>query len=80
MIQVDSALVNKHGNFLWRCLSEELAPYYEQVINCIRALEAGGVQVTILHIYREFNTLADGLANEVLDSGQVVCENWLLRR
>ena len=80
VFQVDSMLVNKQGNFLWRCLSAELAPYYEQVIDCVRALEGGGIQVTILHIYREFNTLADGLANEVLDSGQNICENWLLGR
>ncbi len=44
----------------------------------LRTLEAAGVNVTILHIYREFNTLADGLANEVLDSGWDITESWFL--
>ena len=78
VFQLDSMLVTKQGSFLWRCLSAELAPYYEQVIAGIRALESGGVEVTVVHIYREFNALADGLANEVLNSRQDICENWVL--
>ena len=80
VFQLDSMLVTKQGNFLWRCLSDDLAPYYEQVIEGIRSLERDGVQVTVMHIYREFNTLADGLANEVLDIRRDIVEDWVLNR
>ena len=78
VFQLDSMLVTQQGNFLWRCLSDDLAPYYQQVIQGIRALERRGAKVTIMHIYREFNTLADGLANEVLNLRREIVENWLV--
>ena len=76
VFQLDSMLVSKQGSFKWRCLSMALAPYYDHVVASLRRLEAEGVQVVVMHIYREFNTLADGLANEVLDSGRGVSEEW----
>ena len=75
---MDSMLVTRQGSFLWRCLSDDLAPYYQQVIQGIRDLESCGAKVTIMHIYREFNTLADGLANEVLNLRREIVENWLV--
>ena len=76
VFQLDSMLVSKQGSFKWRCLSMTLAPYYDRVVARIRRLEEAGVRVVVMHIYREFNTLADGLANEVLDSGREVSEGW----
>ena len=75
VFQLDSMLVTKQGNLQWRCLSSFLAPYYESVIRGIRSLEEDGLNVCITHIYREFNTLADGLANEVLNTRDNVCND-----
>ena len=76
VFQLDSMLVTKQGNLQWRCLSLELAPYYEKVIEGIRLLEENGLDIHIMHIYREFNTIADGLANEVLNTGTNISDNW----
>eukprot|EP00973_Karenia_brevis_P044478 6160634-Karenia_brevis.AAC.1 len=38
--QVDSMLVSKQVSLLWRCLSEELRPYYEQAIAISAQLRA----------------------------------------
>ena len=76
VFQLDSMLVSKQGNFQWRCLSLALAPYYEQVIRGLRRLEEGGVNVQVMHIYREFNAIADGLANEVLNSQRNIRNEW----
>ena len=76
VFQLDSMLVTKHGNFQWRCLSLSLASYYEHVMASIRRLQDSGISIKIMHIYREFNTLADGLANEVLNMRSNVLINW----
>ena len=76
---LDSMLVTKQGSFLKRCLSDDLAPYYEQVIGGLRSPERDGIEVTVMRNYREFNALADGLANEVLNLRQNISENWMQR-
>ena len=33
---------------------------------------------SVRHIYREFNALADSIANEVVNNGQDLTEDWFM--
>ena len=56
-------------------MSPTLAPLFNDALRALRELRGRGATCTLQHIYREFNTLADGLANEALDSGDML-DNW----
>ena len=76
VFQVDSLLIAKQSSMEWRCRNQSLRVLYEETLSLLQHLESRGGNVSIVHIYREFNVLADSLANEVLNTGTDVCENW----
>ena len=66
---VDSLLVAKQVNCQWRCLSTEIRQSYEALSLLAQLRGTSGVlEVVVLHVYREFNSDADGVCNCVLDS------------
>ena len=65
-VQVDSLLVAQQVNYKWACRSPELRPLLEQVWQYLRQLPAHGESAIVEHIYREFNTEADALANRAV--------------
>ena len=75
--QVDSMLVSKQTALLWRCLSNELRPHYEEAIRLTSILREKGVSFTIRHIYRELNATADSLANRAIDSSMAERLTWM---
>ncbi|CAK0805452.1 unnamed protein product [Prorocentrum cordatum] len=71
-LQVGALLLACQCNMEWRCRSPSLVPYWEQAADLLR-LRASGTTYSIRHIYREFNALADSIAN-----GQDITSDWLL--
>ena len=67
LVQVDSMLVAMQASGVWRCQSSNLQDAYALVLSILRRMRRNGAEVTIEHIYREFNTVADGMANQVLN-------------
>ncbi len=67
--QVDSMLVSqqtaRHGG--WACRSDVLIPLRDECRNCVERLAEAGITCTIVHIYREYNQVADGLANRAVN-------------
>ena len=66
--QTDSLLVAQHINCIWACRHEALRPFLEEAWQCIGELERRGSQIIVEHIYREYNTVADRLANAAVDA------------
>ena len=66
--QVDSLLVAGQVRGQWACRSSALIPLLEAALRVIRLLEASGTVVLTEHIYREYNKMADQLANQALDT------------
>lgn len=62
-LQLDSELVARQISGQYRVKSQDLLPFYRQVMDLIRELDGFAVK----HIRRERNTLADVLANLALD-------------
>ncbi|MBA4377560.1 MAG: hypothetical protein C0395_02700 [Gemmatimonas sp.] len=62
-LQLDSELVARQISGQYRVKSQDLLPFYRQVMDLIRELDGFSVR----HIRRERNTLADVLANLALD-------------
>ena len=67
IFRVDSMLIYKQMNGLWACRSNNLLIYYERALSLLQPLRDRGATVQVEHVYREFNSDADGIANEVLD-------------
>ena len=63
-VYMDSELVVKQMNGLYRVRDATLQPLYEQA----RTLAAALPRVTFAHVRRGHNALADALANEALDA------------
>lgn len=61
---IDSLLVVNQLNGLFKVKSKELWPVHE----AIQSLRTGYKKVTFKHVYREFNQLADGEVNKILDA------------
>ena len=84
IFRVDSLLLCRQMNGEWACRSPTLIPLYTQCLSLLSELRLRGGMVEVCHVYREFNTDADGIANEVLDnynprlhpSGVVVSFDW----
>jgi len=76
--QVDSLLLARQCNMEWRCRSPSLIPYWEQAAGLLRRLRDRGTAYSIRHIYQEFNALADSIANEVINNGQDITDDWLV--
>ncbi len=62
-LQLDSELVARQISGQYRVKSQDLLPFYRQVMDLIRELDGFAVR----HIRRERNTLADVMANLALD-------------
>ena len=74
--EVDSLLVARQAGGIWLCRSPELTPYYEEALQLLDALRIAGCRTLVRHIFREFNSEADSLANRVLDMDADICESW----
>ena len=75
LVQMDSMLVVKQLGFEWACRSSRLLPAYEYAVELLGAIRAQGTQLNFQHIHREFNAVADSLANQALDQGDMTA-NW----
>ena len=77
--QVDSMLVAMHMSFRWKCKSATLRDLYREGLILLERLRATKDRIDIFHIHREFNAIADGLANEALGSpGAYFADTWFL--
>ena len=66
--QVDSMLVARQVRGEWACRDTNLQPLLAYVWSMMREMERAGKTIIVEHIYREFNTEADALANRALDT------------
>ena len=71
--RIDSMLVARHLQGDWACRAEQLVPMYEQCLGLLRQLRESPHtrEVFVQHVYREYNSDADGLANYALDTYRV---------
>ncbi len=76
--QLDSLLVVKQCTFQWRCRDASLQPLFAEAIRRLRQLEGRGAECPVLHIHREFNAHADGLANHALNTRLGFDYNWFV--
>jgi len=73
-IQGDSDLIVKQMNGIYACKSPKLKSYYQQCKELVKGVQTrcktlgANCDVTFEHVYREHNTIADGLANEAMDA------------
>ena len=59
-------------------LAASLRQYHNEALRLLGELQDAGVELTFAHIYREYNAMADSLANEVLDRNPGrIWERWL---
>ncbi len=75
VLQMDSMLVTNQLLGQWRVLTSDLRPLYRQANAVLQRLQRRGSQVSIQHIYREFNKDADAKANLGAD-GVNSQHNW----
>ncbi len=64
-IFADSELMVKHLTGVYRVKSPDLRPLYEKALKLLEGFR----EFKITHVYREENSIADGLANEAIDEG-----------
>lgn len=83
--RVDSMLIAKQLQGKWSCRAPHLIPIYEECLGLLQRLRARthSGEVSVEHVYREYNGDADGLANEAIDAydataldGIVVDDCW----
>jgi len=71
LFRVDSMLVKQQVNGplagAWACRSEHLLPRFRRCVALGRRLDALGIPWSVEHIYREYNVVADSIANAVID-------------
>ena len=65
-------LIAKQLAGVWACSANHLRPICEICLGHLRSLRerVGSPNVTVQHVYREFNVDADGVCYQVLDSIQ----------
>ena len=75
VLEADSILVVNQilGKFVIRVPT--LKPYFREIMGLIQRIRGRGQLLILRHIYREFNTVADELANNGVDN-QIVNQNW----
>ena len=56
--------------------ADDLVWLYESCLDAILTLRRRGATVHVAHIYREFNTQADSLANRILNGSGNIREAW----
>ena len=66
-MQVDSLLVARQVRGEWACRALRLRPLLDMAWEALNELERRGSVIVIEHIYREYNKVADRLANQALD-------------
>jgi len=76
VIDVDSLLVCRQVRGDWSCRDAELRPWYDECVALYASLRARGQSVRLRHVYREYNAVADVLANEGVDFGGVRGGSW----
>lgn len=64
---LDSELIVKQINGIYKIKNENLKNIFNKIINIIKELK---ITVTFTHVYRENNSLADELVNECLDENK----------
>ena len=69
LFRVDSLLVARQLQGAWGCHASSLKPWYERALTSMRLLREIRVdrEVLVEHIYREYNCLADSLANVAIE-------------
>lgn len=67
-VKMDSELVVKQLNGIYRVKHPNMKPLYEQAVKLLRRIP----DVRVTHVRREHNKLADELANEAMDCRGVV--------
>ncbi len=63
-IYLDSELIVRQINGIYKVKNAALKEYYQKVVNLINQFK----QVKVHHIYREDNSMADAMANEAMDA------------
>lgn len=66
-VRMDSELVVKQMNGVYRVRHPEIVPLYQQAVEAVMSLP----KVTIVHVPREKNPGADQLANSAIDSRMI---------
>ena len=70
-------LLDRQVNGVWQCRAHSLIDPYEEALQYVRVLRNRGSQVRLRHVYREYHSEADGLANLVIDGDQDrISETW----
>jgi len=67
LFEVDSLLVAEHLNGRWTCRQPDLRMLFTECRAALDGLTRRGQPWTLRHVYREFNTTADQLANDGAD-------------
>jgi len=74
LVQGDSDLIVKQLKGIYACKSANLKSYHQRAKNLVQKVRSKSktmgatFDVTFEHVYRESNTIADGLANEAMDA------------
>ena len=68
VISMDSLLVVNYMNGIWACHRQHLIEPFQQCRDLIRSLRGTGCDLTIRHIYREYNRPADAKAGEAIQA------------
>ena len=84
--RVDSLIIARQLQGVWACRSSLLSPYYTRALNLLTTLQRASdvISIRVEHVYREYNSDADGLANAAIDGysprhhvdGVVINEGW----
>ena len=67
ILRLDSLLVTEQLNGRWACRAEHLKHLYEEGLRLMAQRRQNDAQENFIceHVYREYNAVADGVANEV---------------
>ena len=77
VLQVDSLLVAQQlaPRSPWACRNTDLIPLRDACRVILQDLADRGIDLSICHIYREFNTIADSLATRAIDEHVLFASN-----
>ena len=67
-IALDSELVVKQVTGVYKVKNPGLQPLFSQAKQVLDSFKKTGIQFEFLHIYREFNKIADAQVNQALDN------------
>ena len=88
VFRVDSLLIARQLQGIWACRCSHLLSLYARAIDALNSLRSAphAPSVSVEHVYREFNSDADGLANLAIDNyrphihttGVVLNDGWFV--